>query len=104
MFDPTFMLRIAGRTQQRSGSAFTAAEFASTARSLGLAQGYVDSAIPTLSQADQVLAQMIEQGLARRQGRRWQLTDTAQQQLLEMSDEHTEDVDSLLSFLDREAL
>jgi hypothetical protein len=98
-FNPTFMLRIAAHCERRQGGPFTLHQFAASARSLGQAQGYVDSAIPDASRAEPLLEQMCLDRMLEKDGRRYRLTARAHEIIFEMSDEHTEDVESLLEFL-----
>lgn len=96
----TFLLMVAAGAQQRAGGPFTAAQYAQAARKVGEAHGYVDADIPVASDVPRIMGMLCEKGVAEPSSKnRWQLTEKGSAIVLEMSDEHTEDIFSLHSFL-----
>ncbi len=101
-FNRTFLLRIAAKAERscKSTQGLSRDGFVEAARQLGEAQGYVDAKIPTLSDVDRIMDFLVTRSMAQiSDAGHWRLTERAREILLEMSDEHTEDIDSLEAYL-----
>jgi hypothetical protein len=101
MDDPrtTLLLRACASAQRRS-TPFTQADVAASLRQLALAEGRPTQDASVRAELAAQIQELADAGLATAHGSGlWQLSERGEREIIELSDEHTDDVASLLDYL-----